>query len=71
MAVSFTVGVKSHLAVLRFDYNDVPRFVLAHHATWSWVGFRLAPLSGIGILTSRHGTSVFHSLGARQMVIRS
>jgi hypothetical protein len=32
MAVSFTVGVKPHLAVLRFDYNDVPRFVLAHNA---------------------------------------
>jgi hypothetical protein len=32
MAVNFTVGVKPHLAVLRFDYNDVPQFVLAHYA---------------------------------------
>src|SRR6267378_2504787 len=31
MAVSFTDGVKPHLAVMRFDYSDVPRFVLAHH----------------------------------------
>jgi hypothetical protein len=29
MAVSFTDGVKPHLAVMRFDYNDVRRFVLA------------------------------------------
>jgi len=41
MAVSFTVGVKSHLAMLRFDYNDVPRFVLARDA----VGARV-PIAG-------------------------
>jgi hypothetical protein len=35
MAVSFTVGVKPHLAVMRFDYNDVPPFVLAL-AVWYW-----------------------------------
>src|SRR5207249_7101551 len=29
MAVSFTDGVKPHLAVVRFDYSDVPPFVLA------------------------------------------
>src|SRR5467141_954072 len=29
MAVSFTVGVKPHLAVRRFDYSEVPHFVLA------------------------------------------
>src|SRR5258708_32201775 len=29
MAVSFTVGVKPHLAVEPFDYSDVRRFVLA------------------------------------------
>jgi len=29
MAVSFTDGVKPHLAVLRFDYSDVLPFVLA------------------------------------------
>ncbi len=29
MAVSFTDGVKSHLAVLPFDYSEVARFVLA------------------------------------------
>jgi hypothetical protein len=33
MAVSFTVGVKPHLAVMPFDYSDVPRFVLAHNRT--------------------------------------
>jgi hypothetical protein len=32
MAVSFTVGVKPHLAVKRFDYSEVPPFVLAYHA---------------------------------------
>lgn len=41
MAVSFTVGVKPHLAVLRFDYNDVPPFVLAHNG----VGARV-PVAG-------------------------
>src|SRR5580700_2779802 len=30
MAVSFTVGVKPHLAVKHFDYNDMPPFALAH-----------------------------------------
>src|SRR5260370_10242476 len=29
MAVSFTVGVKPHLAVMPLDYSDVPSFVLA------------------------------------------
>jgi hypothetical protein len=29
MAVSFTDGVKPHLAELRFDYSDVLPFVLA------------------------------------------
>jgi len=29
MAVSFTDGVKPHLAVMRFDYSDVLPFVLA------------------------------------------
>src|SRR6266705_1488308 len=29
MAVSFTVWVKLHLAVMRLDYNDVASFVLA------------------------------------------
>src|SRR6266481_1114890 len=29
MAVSFTDGVKPHLAVMRFDYSDVPPFALA------------------------------------------
>src|SRR5260370_8217762 len=29
IAVSFTVGVKPHLAVKPFDYSDVPPFVLA------------------------------------------
>src|SRR6266849_11064068 len=33
MAVSFTDGVKPHLTVKPFDYNDVPRFVLAHNRT--------------------------------------
>jgi hypothetical protein len=23
--------------VMPFDYSEVPRFVLAHHVTWSWV----------------------------------
>jgi len=32
MAVSFTVGVKPHLAVKRFDYSEVPQFVLAHNS---------------------------------------
>ena len=41
MAVSFTVGVKPHLTMLRFDYNDVPQFVLAHNG----VGARV-PISG-------------------------
>src|SRR5216683_6967557 len=36
IAVSFTVGVKPHLAVKPFDYSDVPPFVLA--------------LSGLGVL---------------------
>src|SRR5258708_21919649 len=39
MAVSFTVWVKPHLAVKRFDYSEVLRFVLAQHATWSLVSF--------------------------------
>jgi hypothetical protein len=30
MAVSFTDGVKPHLAVMPFDYSEVPWFVLAH-----------------------------------------
>ncbi len=29
MTVSFTVGVKPHLAVMPLDYSDVPSFVLA------------------------------------------
>jgi hypothetical protein len=29
MAVSFTVGVKPHLAVKLIDYSEVQRFVLA------------------------------------------
>ena len=29
MAVSFTVWVKPHLAVLPFDYSEVPPFLLA------------------------------------------
>jgi len=29
IAVSFTESVKSHLAVLRFDYNDAAPFLLA------------------------------------------
>jgi len=29
MAVSFTVGVKPHLALMPLDYSDVPSFVLA------------------------------------------
>ena len=33
MAVSFTDGVKPHLAVTPFDYSDVPRLLLA------WVTF--------------------------------
>jgi hypothetical protein len=33
MAVSFTVWVKPHLAVLRFNYNDVPLFVLVYNAS--------------------------------------
>ncbi len=36
MAVSFTDGVKPHLAVMRFDYSEVPRFVLAHHGCLRW-----------------------------------
>src|SRR6267154_2972232 len=35
MAVSFTDWVKPHLAVMPFDYNDVPRFLLAQHETSS------------------------------------
>jgi hypothetical protein len=38
--VSFTDWVKPHLAVKPFDYSEVPPFVLAHHATWSWLSFR-------------------------------
>src|SRR5467141_1672138 len=34
MAVSFTVGVKPHLAVRRFDYSEVPHFVLVHRKTF-------------------------------------
>jgi len=30
MAVSFTDGVKPHLAVKHFDYNDMPPRALAH-----------------------------------------
>jgi hypothetical protein len=30
IAVSFTDGVKPHLTVKRFDYNDMPPFALAH-----------------------------------------
>ena len=33
MAVSFTDGVKPHLAVMRFDYSDVPPFALARNKT--------------------------------------
>src|SRR5260370_41133131 len=42
MAVSFTDWVKPHLAVKPFDYNDVPRSLLARHAIWSWFNFRFA-----------------------------
>src|SRR4029077_18403126 len=34
MAVSFTESVKSHLAVLRFDYNDAARFLLGTRGTY-------------------------------------
>jgi len=34
MAVSFTDGVKPHLAITPYDYSDVPRFALAQHASW-------------------------------------
>src|SRR5216684_7942721 len=37
MAVSFTVGVKPHLAVMPFDYSDVPPFVLAHNTIGLWI----------------------------------
>jgi hypothetical protein len=37
MAVSFTVGVKPHLAVKPFDYSDVPHFVLAHRKTFGYL----------------------------------
>jgi len=37
MAVSFTVGVKPHLAVKRSDYSEVPRLVLADDTTWWWI----------------------------------
>src|SRR5260370_24740617 len=40
MAVSFTVWVKPHLAVMRLDYSEVVAFVLARHETWSWVSLR-------------------------------
>jgi membrane protease YdiL (CAAX protease family) len=40
MAVSFTDGVKPHLAVMRFNYSDVPRFVLAHN--WDYGYLRCA-----------------------------
>jgi hypothetical protein len=33
MAVSFTDGVKPHLALRPFDYSEVPRFVHAHNGT--------------------------------------
>jgi len=33
MAVSFTDGVKPHLAVRPFDYSEVTHFVLAHNRT--------------------------------------
>src|ERR1700687_2632500 len=46
MAVSFPDWVKPHLAVKPFDYSEVPRFVLAYHATWSWLSFRFVRLSG-------------------------
>ena len=45
MAVSFTDWAKPHLAVKPLDYNDVPRFVLAHHATWAWLTFRFVRLN--------------------------
>src|SRR6266403_206811 len=35
MEVSFTDEAKSHLAVIRFDYSEVARFVLAHPETQS------------------------------------
>ena len=34
MAVSFTDGVKPHLAVMRSDYSDVPHFALVQHTSW-------------------------------------
>src|SRR5467141_2325228 len=47
MAVSFTDGVKPHLAVMRINYSDVRRFVLAHQASWSGFCFRFARLLGV------------------------
>jgi len=32
MAVSFTVGVKPHLAVKRFDYSEVQQFLLVRYS---------------------------------------
>src|SRR5260370_32075366 len=37
MAVSFTDWVKPHLAVMPFDYSDVPPFVLAHDTIGLWI----------------------------------
>jgi hypothetical protein len=50
MAVSFTVGVKPHLAVKPFDYSDVPPFLLAHYATWPWPSLRFVGLSGMYVI---------------------
>ena len=55
MAVSFTVGVKPHLPVMRLDYSDVLPILLARHAGFQGFRLRLRRLSDIGDIDGHLG----------------